>query len=96
MKKSKQNRILLDAQRNRYDHRFGEVKQTGPKFSIASFYKEPVEFCVQLFRSGKGLADSIYITRLTFTDPSCPHYRPIERWDAEAFYRCVIRYIKSS
>lgn len=80
---------------DRYSRRYGEITPTGSKFHVQPAYQDAVDFCIQLFRSGKHLSDAIYITRLTFTDPSTPHYMPLERWNSKTFLSMVLRRIKT-
>lgn len=95
MTKAKRRRQrLLEQQYNRTDRRYGETPL--PVKPVPNIYKEPVKYCVSLFRHGFTLHDAVYYTRLTFTDPKQPHYIPIERWNAESFYSALIRYLKAN
>lgn len=93
---SKHKQKIRKAVLDQYDHtgrRFGETPiYTKPTPNI---YKEPVKHCIALFRKGLPLYEAVYLTRLTFTDPSQPHYVPIERWNSELFHRSLIRYLKA-
>lgn len=92
--KSKQRiRKVVQQQHNTTDRRFGETPL--PIKPVPNIYKEPVKYCIALFRQGLHLHDAVYQTRLSFTDPKQPHYIPIERWNAETFHRALIRYLKA-
>ena len=66
------------------------------KYHVPEPYYYPLMYCLRLFREGgKHMSDAIYITRLTFTDPSQPHYIPPERWNSVEFARHVRKWIKS-
>lgn len=94
--KKKHIRQYVEGQRDRLSVRFGEFPDPdNPKLIVDGFYKEPVEFCIDLFRQGKHMHEAVYLTRLYFTDPRTPRYIPIERWDAQAFRANLIRWIKA-
>lgn len=84
---------FVQQQYNRTDRRYGETPLD--VMPIPNIYKEPVKYCIALFRQGLHLHDAVYYTRLSFTDPKQPHYIPIERWDAETFHRSLIRFLKA-
>lgn len=95
-KQKSRKRAEAQAKLNRMDHRFGESpSHDDPKLQILPIYKEPVKFCISLFREGRHMSDAVYLTRLYFTDPHTPGYIPNERWDALTFRSMLIRWIKA-
>ena len=93
-KRKKRIQRYVEQQYNRTDRRYGETPL--PVKPVPNIYKEPVKYCISLFRQGFTLHDAVYYTRLSFTDPKQPHYIPIERWNSETFYSALIRYLKAN